>query len=467
MSVNAAGAPSNVSAPVSFADRVSAQLEATERLNPTLNAVISVFDDAVEQAERVETALQTGSDTGILAGVTVSVKDVIDTAGHLTTMGSRFFATNVPISDAEVVARLRRSDAVLVSKSNLSEFAMGATSQNPHYGFVHNAWDTDCVAGGSSGGSAVAVAAGLADVALGTDTGGSVLVPSALNGIVGLRPSIGRVSNRGVFPVSAHFDTVGPMARTVRETRRLFAAIEGYDPLDPHQRKQLAAVRMAGTEPLIRGMRIGVPRKYFHADDAIMAGVSEALGALEQLGADIVDIGLDGAEDAPGNMARMMFADFLLAHEERYASSPERFGEDLRYRLQLGSDSTGLEYARGRRWALHWRATLDHAFQTVDVVVTPTVTTTAPLIAESTTVTTSPMLTRFTHPWCLSDGATLSIPCGFDKNGRPFAMQLSGPAMSEDTLFTIGEAYQQATDWHRLRPPIMHAAGVSTRVVTS
>jgi aspartyl-tRNA(Asn)/glutamyl-tRNA(Gln) amidotransferase subunit A len=438
-----------------YKKRVSDQLAAISKLNNSVHAVTSVFEEAVEQGEAADEAAKRGEWQGLLAGTTVGIKDVIDTAGHLTTMGSQFFADHVPAKDAEVVSRLRRAGAILIAKTNLSEFAMGATSQNPHFGYVANAWVTDCVAGGSSGGSAVAVAAGLADVALGTDTGGSILVPSALNGLVGLRPSVGRVSNRGVFPVSTNFDTVGPIARTVADARRTLAAIEGKDPLDLYQRPPSLPIAFGDLGTGIEGIRIGVARNHFVPEEPeIAAALEAALSVLSNLGAIVEDFHLEGAEDAPANMARQMFADFLIVHEERFATAPDKFGEDVRFRLGLGAKSTGLDYAKGRQWTQRWRSTLARTFEKYDVVATPTTPITAPPIAESTTIATSPILTRFTHPWCLSEGPTLTLPAGISRQGKPIGFQISGPAMAERELFRIGASFQSATDWHTRRPAI-------------
>lgn len=425
----------------SLSDRVGAQWERIQRFDRRYRSVVSTVPDAIDRAGEAE------SRRGGLS-LTIGVKDVIDTAGHATSMGSPSFSDNIPDEDATVVERLRTAGAVVTVKTHLSEFAMGATSQNQHFGAVGNAWGPERVAGGSSGGSAVAVAAGFVDAALGTDTGGSILVPSALNGVVGLRPSTGAVPNRGVFPVSVHYDTVGPIARDVATARRLFDAIAGADAADPYQRSP----RSASEARPVGDLRIGVAGGHFEAGETITEGLATAVEVIGRMAKSVAGLELSGAEHAQDHMANMMFADFLLAHEHRFAQDPEQFGEDLRFRLRLGESTTGLDYARGRRDALAWRVELDAAFRALDVIVTPTVIRTAPLLSESSTVATSPVLTRFTHPWCLWDGPTLTVPIGCDSEGLPYGMSLTARPGEEHVLFLLGEAYQDASDWH-LRVP--------------
>ncbi|NIL77869.1 amidase [Rhodococcus sp. B10] len=381
------------------------------------------------------------STPGPLDGITVGVKDNIDTAGSLTTMGSTFFTNNVTDTDAPVVRRLRAAGALPIAKTSLAEFAMGATGQNQHYGTVANAVDPTRISGGSSSGSAVAVAAGLVDVALGTDTGGSILAPSALNGVVGLRPSVGRVSNIGVMPVSTSLDRVGPIAPTVEMARRVFSAMAGTGKADKYQIQDL---RPVVTPPhSLSSLRIALPSNHFRAEDSqITDAISEARATFEELGAAVTVIHLDGADDAQSMIVKMMFPDFAAVHEARYKSNPDGFGDDVRFRLEIGLAASGVEYSRGLSWASEWRRTLDTVFSEYDVVLTPSTPVLAPLITESTTVTTSPVVTRFTHPWCLSLGPTLTLPCAI-RSGLPVGMQLSGPPNSEELLFGVAAQFEQ------------------------
>ncbi|NIL77347.1 amidase [Rhodococcus sp. B10] len=378
-----------------------------------------------------------------LAGITVGIKDNIDVAGSLTTMGSTFFADNFTGTDAPVVHRLRSAGALPIAKTSLAEFAMGATGQNQHYGTVANAVDNTRISGGSSSGSAVAVAAGLVDIALGTDTGGSVLAPSALNGVVGLRPSIGRISNIGVLPVSHSLDRVGPITPTVELMRRTFAAIAGTGAADAYQIQDRRPIPdLPGT---LHGLRIAVPGNHFVPEDAEIAdALNEACATFEELGCTVSDIHLDGADDAQSMIVKTMFPDFAAVHQARHAENPDGFGDDVRFRLELGLATSGVEYSRGLSWASAWRRTLDTVFSEFDIVLTPSTPVLAPLISESTTVKTSPIVTRFTHPWCLSLGPTLTLPCAV-RSGLPVGMQLSGPQNSEELLFHIARHFERTT----------------------
>lgn len=435
--------------------KVCEQLAATARLNDTFHAVISVLPDAEEQAAAVDRALEEGAPAGSLTGVTVGLKDVIATAGHPTTYGSAVHRDNRPANDATVVTRIRDHGGVVLAKTNLSEYAMGATSQNPHYGDVANAWDPSRTPGGSSGGSAVAVALGLCDIALGTDTGGSVIIPAALNGLSGFRPSIGRVSNHGVFPLSTIFDTIGPIARDVRGVRALLIAIEGHDRLDLDQVGHIGpSTTDSGVD--LASLRIGVPRGHFVPQEPEIGELFvQAVEALADQGARVVEAHLPGAEDAYANMARQMFADFYELHAEQFEAHPEYYGEGLTYRLRLGQETTGAQYSRGRQWTHRWRHLLQGVFEEVDVVVTPTTSISAPAIGDASLAVTTPLLTTFTHPWCLSPGPTLSVPIGFGRHS-PVGMMISGPAHADPLVLSVGAQYQELTEWHT-RHPVEHS----------
>ncbi|MEU7877960.1 amidase [Microbispora bryophytorum] len=430
-------------------DRIAAQLDGIDRLNGSYHAVISKLPEAAVVAAELD---RSGSSPGPLAGLSVGVKDVIATAGHPTTMGSAIYRDHVPDADAEVVARIRAAGGVILAKTNLSEFAMGATSHNAHYGNVGNAWDPARVAGGSSGGSAAAVALGLCDAALGTDTGGSIVIPAALNGLTGLRPSLGLVSNRGVYPVSSNFDTTGPIARSVGQVRRLLQVIAGWDPEDPDQPPTAREWDAGHKETRLPGLRIGVPRGHFVAEEPeIAARFEDALGVLAGQGAKLVELELPAASEALPNMATQMFTDFYGVHAERFTTHPEQYGSDLTHRLRLGGATTGVEYSTSRRWTERWRHSLALTFERVDVIVTPATSISAPLIEDSAMATTTPLLTRFTHPWCLSLGPTLSVPIGAGRHS-PVGMLITGPAFGERLVLEVGDAYQSMTEWHHHTP---------------
>jgi len=280
------------------------------------------------------------------------------------------------------------------------------------------------------------------------------VIPAALNGLTGLRPSLGLVPNRGVFPVSSNFDATGPIARSVPEVRRLLHVIAGNDPDDPDQPRLPVNGQCRDPRPIDpHGLRVGVPRGHFVAEEQEIADrFDAAVEALAGIGVELVDLDLPGAADALPNMATQMFADFHAVHADRFAEHPEQYGADLTHRLRLGAATTGVEYSRSRRWTQHWRHQLERTFDRVDVIVTPATSISAPLIDESAMAVTTPLLTRFTHPWCLSLGPTLSVPIGPGRHS-PVGMLITGPALADDVVLGVGEAYQAVTDWHRRTPP--------------
>lgn len=439
---------------------VDALLARIDDENPRLNAYWSVAAaGAAEAADAVDAARERGEDPGPLAGMPVAVKDNIDVAGAPTTSGSRFFADTITTADAVVVARLRAAGAIPIGKTALHEFVYGATTNNPHFGACRNPWDITRIPGGSSGGSGAALAADLAVGALGTDTGGSVRIPAALNGVSGLRATFGAVSNRGVFPVSASFDTVGPMARSVDDVAMIFAVIAGFD------RRDGRAVEHPVADPVERlhegaaGVRIGLPRNFFFEDvePGIERHVRAATEQLAGLGADVLDIDVPGAERAVDDVTLITRAEALALHRERLEQRPAWLGEDVRRRLELGHEISGADFASALDRMYRWRAVMLAAFEDVDIVLTPTTNAVAPPIESAEMIATTAQLTRFTYAWSLAHMPALSVPCGFSENGLPIGMQLAGAPWDEATLLRVGAAYQAGTDWHHRRPALVSA----------
>jgi aspartyl-tRNA(Asn)/glutamyl-tRNA(Gln) amidotransferase subunit A len=399
-----------------------------------------------------------GDVQGPLHGTVVALKDNIEVAGVRCTAGSAFFADHVPNRDAPVAARLRRAGAVLIGKTNLHEFAYGGTSQNEHHGRCRNAWDDGRLPGGSSGGSGVAVAAGMCEVALGTDTGGSIRMPASLNGICGLRPTAGAVPNRGSFPVSPPYDTIGPMARRVIDVARVHAAIAGPDAADPTSAPDPPPDVLGRLTDGIVGLRVLVPTRFFggESDPDVMAAVRQAAEVLARLGALVEDSDLPGAQAAQAHLMPIIYADAADFHRERLEREPGRFGRDVRARLQPGLELRAIDYARSLRWIEGWRAQVRELFrERCDLVLTPTMPCTAPAIEpDADVIAVSTRLSRFTWLWPAAGVPALSVPCGFDAHGLPIGMQLAGARWSEPLLLRAGHAYQAATDWHRRTPPL-------------
>ena len=437
-------------------------LDNITRFNPTLNAFITVMaDEALAEAAKIDAARERGQWPGLLAGMPVSIKDCIDVAGVRCTNGSLFFRDYVPNADAPVVQRLRQAGAVIVGKTNLHEFCYGSTSQNPHYGRVRNAWDPARIPSGSSGGAAAALAAEMCVGAVGSDTGGSVRTPAAVNGVSALRPTLGAIPMSGSkLQLCPLIDTVGPMARSVADLARMFAVMAFYDDEDtssiPHRWDDILARLDHG----IAGLRIGLPSNYFFDD--LAPGFGEAVRAaaeqLRGLGAVLSEIHLEGAEEAHGRMMPILWADLYAFHRERAESQPELFGEDVLARVLLGREVSGEDYAKAMRWRETWLRTIDRALSEVDAILTPTTPVPAPLIADAANMlATTHKLTRFTFPFSWVGVPGLAIPCGFTADGLPIGMQLHGRRWQEGLLLRIGAAYQAATDWHRRRPPLLNA----------
>jgi len=446
---------------ISSVDATSAYLERIERLDGSIGACWTVdADDALGQARQADSASKTGRQLGALHGLPVALKDNIDTAGLRTTNGAAFFADRVPETDAEVTRRLRDAGAVILGKLAMHELAFGATSQNEHYGPCRNPWDTNRVPGGSSGGSGAAVAAGLCAAALGTDTGGSVRIPAALNCISAVRPTSGRISIRGVAPITWTLDTVGPMARSVSDLAALLEVLAGYDPVDVFSVD-------APTEPYhqalgegAEGLRIGMPRRFFFedVDEDIVRLVDAAAEVLSSAGAIVEEVDLRGADEAVEAATTIIRAEALAIHGQRLADDPDSFGADARRRLLLGETVTGAEYGRARQQGRVWRRRVATVLDKVDVLLTPTTGTTAPPV-DSEMIETTRLLVRLSYGWSLAGLPALSVPCGFSEEGLPVGLQLAAAPFGEATVLRAGAAYQHATDWHLCEPGLVSAKG--------
>jgi aspartyl-tRNA(Asn)/glutamyl-tRNA(Gln) amidotransferase subunit A len=434
-------------------DVTRAYLERIETEDPLVRSYVTVCAErALEEAAAADEARRRGETPRALHGLPVALKDNVDTAGVRTTVGSRFFADHVPAVDSHVAALLREAGAVLLGKVALHEFAYGGTTQNPHHGECRNPWDLDRIPGGSSGGSGAAVAADLAAAAIGTDTGGSVRIPAALNGISGLRPTFGSVSARGIFGLSPSFDTAGPIARSVDDVAHVFDVIEGYDAADPMSVRPPQGERVP-RDPV--GLRIGVLGGYYIDDVApeIVAAVRAGAERLGAIAASVEEIDLPGAAAAFDATNTIIRSEAYATHRERLATSPELFGEDVRRRLLLGEDIGGADYADARQTARVWRRTVEEALGRVDVLVSAATGTIAPLAADCETIETTRRLALLTYGFSLAGVPALAVPCGFSPDGLPIAMQLVGARWDDRTLLELGRAYQRDTDWHRRRPP--------------
>jgi aspartyl-tRNA(Asn)/glutamyl-tRNA(Gln) amidotransferase subunit A len=437
--------------PLPLMQRLERCIDRIATYNDSLHAMITPTPEA---ALREAAKQQMRAGQGALTGVIMSVKDNVDTAGIRTTRGSKWFADLIPNHDATVVSRLRRSGAIVIGKDNLHEFAFGATSQNPHHGACRNPWNTDAIPGGSSGGSGVSVAAGFSEVELGSDTGGSVRIPAALNGVSGLRPTVGRVSNFGTMPVSAGFDTIGPLAQRLRDAATAYEAIAGYDARDPMSVDRpvegWAGVHAGG----LAGIRIGAPWNVMEAEATpdIVALIRAALSVLADLGAVNSDIRIENTEDVHVAMQTCAQADAAAVHADRLDRDPAMFGADVERRLRLGRAITGAAYsaAIGRQAA--WTRQISAVFSHVDLLAMPTVGFPAPLVSDQPDmIAATHRLTRLCTPWSFAGLPAVSVPCGF-VDGMPIGLQLVGPPWSEARLLATGIAFQEVTDHHGRTP---------------
>ena len=439
---------------ISPVELATACLDRIERLNPVLNAFITVtHESAMAQARVAETEIQRGQWRGPLHGIPIGLKDLIDTAGVRTTCGSALFADRIPAEDAEVVLRLKRAGAVLLGKQNLQEFAYGGTSASSHYGAVHNPWNTKHIAGGSSGGSAAAVAASMCFAAIGTDTGGSVREPAAFCGIVGLKPTYGRVSTRGVFPLSWSLDHVGPLCRSVKDTALMLEAIAGYDALD------VTCVDWP-TEDYARALnvktdfRIGLVRQPFFADldKDIELAMNDALGVIRKLSLQVVEV------DLPSVPTGVQAPEVYAIHKDYYANSPELYRPWMRERLAQAAAADTQAYVEDRFALERVRRTVSDVFAKVDLLVTPTTPAPPITIEEATNMPIPPppgeVWLSNTRPFNAYGLPTISIPCGFTSAGLPIGLQIAGPRFGEDSVLAFAHAFEQATDWHQRTPAL-------------
>ena len=436
-----------------------AHLARIERLNPRLNAYLTVTAErALADARRAADELGRGVDRGPLHGVPIGLKDIVDTAGIRTTCGSKVHATHVPSADAAVARKLAEAGAVLLGKLATHEYAFGVTTNNPHWGPTRNPWDTTRIPGGSSGGSGAAVAARMACGAIGTDTGGSIRMPAAVCGVVGLKPTYGRVSKTGVFPMSYLFDHVGPLTRTVEDAAIMLGAIAGYDAGDATTVPMPVDDYRARLGDGMRGLRIGVPRSLFTpVDRAVLAAVEEALVTLADLGATVREVSVP--EFPMPGMFDLIIAEAKEIHADTLANRMDDLGADVALYLSAPhGDAVALalalrhvrEYAAGVRTVLH---------DQVDLLVLPTCPIGAPPIGTDVVdvggeaVQTFFAMSLRTAPFNAAGVPALTVPCGFTPGGLPIGLQIVGRPFDEVTVLRAGHAYEQATEWHRRRPP--------------
>jgi aspartyl-tRNA(Asn)/glutamyl-tRNA(Gln) amidotransferase subunit A len=449
---------------VSSVELIEACLARIERHNRAINAFITVTrEQAMAAARAADEEIRRGRRRGPLHGIPVALKDNIDTAGIKTTAASGVFKDRVPADDADVVTRLKNAGAVLVGKLNLHEFALGGTSAVTYFGPVRNPWAQDRVAGGSSGGSAAAIAADMCLGTLGTDTGGSIRIPASLCGIVGFKPTYGRVSNRGVIPMAWTLDHVGPMCKTVEDAALMLQAIAGYDPLDPASANEPVPDYARAIEMNTKKMRVGVARAPFfeNLNPEVAKAVEAAIDVLRKLTADVRDVDVPAA----GNVATVWNPEIYAYHLPWITKTPELYQAATRNLIQGAGKANAATYAQARHDVDVVRRDIRRVFATVDVLITPTQRGVAQLIAAPQP---APAAGRAggappagagggivnTAAFDIYGLPTISVPCGFSSAGLPIGLQISANHFAESTVLALAHAYEQATEWHKRRPTL-------------
>jgi aspartyl-tRNA(Asn)/glutamyl-tRNA(Gln) amidotransferase subunit A len=441
---------------VSPVELTQAFIARIERLNPALNAFITVTaEQALQQAREAEAEIQRGQWRGPLHGMPLALKDLIDTAGIRTTAASAVFKDRIPAEDAEVVRRLKAAGAVLLGKLNMHEFAYGGTSVPSYYGAVHNPWNLGRIAGGSSGGSAAAVAAGLCIGALGSDTAASVRHPAAYCGVVGLKPTYGRVSTRGVIPLSWSLDHIGPLCRSATDAALLLEAIAGFDPPEPSSIDWPTERYASAIDGRTASLRIGLVRRpYFdHLDPEIDMAVIGSIEELARITAGVREVELPYTNV----LLTIASAEAYAFHKPNFTQTPQLYQPMTRRRLEQAASISAADYVNARREMKRLRWQADSAFANVDLLVTPT-TAITPITIESGYLDPplpsdgTPVEFRNTHMFDVLGLPAISVPCGFTHDGMPIGLQIAGPRFGESRVLTLAHAYQQITNWHARFP---------------
>jgi aspartyl-tRNA(Asn)/glutamyl-tRNA(Gln) amidotransferase subunit A len=447
---------------VSPVEVIEAHLARMEALEPRLNSFIArIPGQAREEARKAEQEIQAGRYRGPLHGIPLGLKDLYYVKGLPNTGGTKLFENFIPDFDSTVALKLREAGAILLGKLNMHPFAYGPTGENPEYGHMHNPWDTERITGGSSGGSGSAAASGQCALTMGSDTGGSIRIPSALCGLAGLKPTYGRLSRHGLTVLAWSLDHPGPMARTVEDCSLVMNAAAGYDPNDPvsvHLPVSDFTKALIGN---IKGLRIGVPKEYFEVpiDGNVKEIVWKAIRKLEELGALVSEVSWPMYHQMAAIANTIQMAEATAYHQKLIKQKGPRIWHPVRLRLEAGFFISAVDYIQAERArALFFQQSLE-LMKKVDLLAGPTV----PVVAfkigtnEMTignkTLKVIPLLTQYTRPFNINGFPAISVPCGFSE-GLPVGLQLAGRPLEEETVLRAAHAYEQATEWHLRRPPI-------------
>jgi len=452
---------------ISPVELTQACLKRIEKYNPSVNAFITVTgESAIATAREMEAEQRRGKWRGPLHGIPIALKDNIDTAGVRTTGASELFKDRIPTEDAEVVRKLKSAGAILLGKLNMHEFAYGASSAVTYFGPVHNPWVLDRISGGSSGGSAAAIASDLCFGTLGTDTGGSIRIPSSHCGTVGLMPSYGRVSNRGVIPMAWTLDHVGPICKTVEDAALMLQVIAGYDELDPTTEDVPVPDYSRSFKIPVSKLRLGLPRANFFdgLDPEYAKAVDAAIEVLRKLTASVADVQLPAAVNA----ATIWGPETYAYHARWLTESPEKYQTATRMQMIRSNEVKPDVYAEARRQVDLVRREIKKIFVDLDLLITPTMKTPPGTLTAALNAPPPPLPNTATKGAAPRAGAGLglntvgafdvyglpaiTIPCGLNSRGLPIGLQISAAPFAESTMLALARAYEQATDWHTKRP---------------
>ena len=448
---------------VSPVELTQIHLARIEADNAKVNAFVTLTaEQALADARAAEQEIVQGKYRGPLHGIPIGHKDLYWTEGVRTTAGSRVREDFVPAEDSTVVARYKEAGAVMLGKLQTHEFAYGPTSEYSMFGATHNPWNLERVTGGSSGGSGAAVALGLCAGATGSDTGGSIRMPASCCGIVGLKPTYGRASRHGIFPLCWTMDHPGPMTRTVRDAALMLQPIAGPDPKDPATVDRPVPDYAAALTPGLKGMRVGLPSGYFfdQAEPELEAAARTAAGVLARAGAQVEEVEIPHIGQAAAAALTIYLAEATAYHDDDITARPELYTDQVRTFLELGHYVLAKDYLHAQRYRQLLGRSMVEVMRNCDVLVMPTLPVTVPNLGQETVTirgveqTVFAAMLRNTEPFNLTGQPAMTVPCGFSADGLPMGVQIVGRPFDEVAVLRTGYAYQQATDWHERRPTV-------------
>ena len=453
---------------VSPVDVVEAHLARIDALEPTLNSFITLLpEQAMAAARRAEQEIQRGRYRGPLHGIPLGLKDLYYVKGVRNTSGSRIYDDFVPDYDCTIATRFGEAGAILLGKLNLHQFAYGPQGENPDYGHMHNPWNPELIAGGSSGGSGSAAASGQCTLTMGSDTGGSIRIPSALCGLAGLKPTYGLLSRHGLTPLSWSLDHPGPMTRTVEDCALVMNAVAGYDPKDPASANVPVPDYTRALTGDIRGLRVGVPKEYFEVpvDPQVEQAVRKAIDMLGELGATVTEVSWPMYLHAMSISTTVLMPEATAYHSKLVRGRGAQLSPPVRLRLEAGFFISGPDYVQAQQARTAFNRQSLALLNEVDVLAGPT----EPIFAHrigatsvkvgDTMLGSTPALTQYTRPFNLNGFPAITVPCGFSEEGLPIGLQLGGRPFDEETVLRAAHAYEQATEWHKKRPVLSDAEG--------